>query len=245
MKMMTFALRNTKEILRDKLTLFFGLGFPIILLLMMTLMQSNLPVDIFNLDSLTPGMVVFGLSFISLFSATVISKDRSGSLILRLYTSPMSPTDYIFGYTLPLLPMALAQAAICYGVAVILGLKISSGIALALITVIPSSLVFIALGLLCGSIFNDKQVGGICGALLTNVSVWLSGTWFSLDLLGPVFKKIANCLPFCHAVEAGRIALSGNFGGALIHIAWVLGYAIVLFAAAALVFTRKMHSDNI
>ena len=89
MKMLTFSSRVAKEILRDPLTLAFGLGFPIVLLLLMTAIQANIPVEIFALESLTPGIAVFGLSFMTLFSATIVAKDRSGSLLLRLYTTPI------------------------------------------------------------------------------------------------------------------------------------------------------------
>ena len=199
-----FAVRNTKEILRDPLTLAFGLGFPVVLLLLLTAIQRNIPVSMFELDQLTPGIAVFGLSFVSLFSATLISKDRTTSFLMRLFASPMRAADYILGYTLPLLPMALVQIALCYGTAMLLGLKFTPNILLAIVVALPAALLFIGLGLLCGSVFTDKQVGGICGALLTNVSAWLSGTWFDLNLVGGAFKAISYALPFARAVETGR-----------------------------------------
>ena len=107
----------------------------------------------------------------------------------------------------------------------------------------PSAFFFIALGLLCGSIFNDKQVGGICGALLTNLAAWLSGTWFDLELVGGTFQKIADALPFVHAVELERAVIEGDFSGILPHLWWVLGYAAATGAAAIFVFTHKMKHN--
>lgn len=240
-----FAVRNTKEILRDPLTLAFGLGFPVVLLLLLTAIQSNIPVNLFELDRLTPGIAVFGLSFISLFSAMLISKDRTTSFLMRLFASPMRASDYILGYTLPLLPMALLQTVLCYATAMLLGLKFTPNMLLAIIVTLPAALLFIGLGLLCGSVFTDKQVGGICGALLTNVSAWLSGTWFDLNLVGGAFKAISYALPFARAVEAGRAAMAGDFGAILPHLWWVLGYALVVLAFAVLAFRRKMHRDNV
>lgn len=43
MRMMVFAKRNTKEILRDPLTLFFGAAFPVILLLLLWMIGRNIP----------------------------------------------------------------------------------------------------------------------------------------------------------------------------------------------------------
>ncbi|MDD3093547.1 MAG: ABC transporter permease [Clostridia bacterium] len=244
MKMSAFALRNTKEILRDKLNLAFGLGFPIIVLLLLSAIQANIPVELFAIDHLTPGICVFGLSFISLFSGMLIAKDRTSSFMLRLYISPMKSSDFILGYTLPLLPMAMMQIIICIIVAMALGLSINTNILLTIVVLIPTAILFIAIGLLCGSIFNEKQVSGICGALLTNLAAWLSGTWFDLDLIGGTFKTIANLLPFYHAVEAGRAAMSGSFDMIIPHLLWVIGYGAAIMGFAVYAFAKKAKSDN-
>lgn len=243
MKMLTFARRNAKEILRDPLTLFFGLGFPLVLILLLSAIQANIPVALFEIDHLTPGITVFGLAFMSLFSATLIAKDRSSALMQRLYTTPLTSADFILGYTLPILPIAVAQCVICYAAAILLDLDVTVGILYALVGILPVSVLYIALGLLCGSVLNDKQVGGICGALLTNLSAWLSGVWFDLDLVGGAFKKIAYALPFVHAVDMERALLSGDFGGIFPHLWWVLGYAAGLLILAVAVFLRQMKKQ--
>lgn len=243
MRMLTFANRNTKEILRDPLTLLFGLGFPLVLILLLSAIQANIPVKLFEIQHLTPGITVFGLAFMTLFSATIIAKDRGSSLLQRLYTTPLTPIDFILGYTLPIIPISVAQCVICYIVAILLGLDMTVNILYAVVFIVPISILYIALGLLCGSVLNDKQVGGICGALLTNLSAWLSGVWFDLDLVGGVFKKVAYALPFVHAVEMERAVLAGDFTGIFPHIWWVLGYAAVLLVIAVLLFLRQMKKQ--
>lgn len=242
MRMLTFAKRNAKEILRDPLNLLFGLGFPSVVLLLLSAIQANIPVSMFEIDHLTPGITVFGLSFMTLFSATLIARDRSRAFLQRLYTSPMKPLDFILGYTLPVLPVSAAQAAVCYLLALILGLKPGVGILYAILFIFPCSLVFIGLGLLCGSVFTDKQVGGICGALLTNLSAWLSGIWFDLELVGGAFERVANLLPFVHAVELERAVLAGRFEMIIPHLVWVLGYGAAIIIAAVFFFLRQMKS---
>ena len=243
MRMLAFANRNTKELLRDPLNLAFGLGFPLVLILLLSAIQANVPVELFEIRHLTPGITVFGLSFMTLFSATIISKDRSSSLLQRLYTTPLTPMDFILGYTLPIIPLAVAQSSVCYIAAVILGLEVTVNILYAIVFIIPVSCLYIALGLLFGSILNDKQVGGVCGALLTNLSAWLSGTWFDLELVGGVFRKIAYMLPFVHAVEMERAILAGNLAGIFPHIWWVLGYSAASLTAAILLFLRQMKKQ--
>ncbi len=243
MRILTFAKRNFKEIIRDPLNLCFLFGFPAVLLLLLSAIQANIPVSLFEIQHLAPGVAVFGLSFMTLFSATVIAKDRQSSFMSRLYTTPMTPVDFILGYTLPLIPIAVAEGAVSYILAIILKLEISVNILLALVFIIPISLLYIGLGLLCGSIFNDKQVGGICGALLTNLSAWLSGIWFDLDLVGGAFKKISYALPFVHAVEMERAVIAGDLTSAVSHLWWVLGYAVVIIAAAVMLFLRQMKKQ--
>ena len=204
MIIMAFASRNAKEILRDKTSLGFGIGFPVILLLLLSLIGANAPVDLFDVDKLTPGIAVFGMSFLSLFSGMIIAKDRTSSFMMRLFASP---------------------------------------ILLTVLVSIPAALLFIGIGLLCGSVFNDKQVGGACGALLTNLSAWLSGTWFDPAMVGGVFGKLAKSLPFLHAVDAGRYALAGEYGKIMPELWWVLAYAAAVDVIAVLVFRHKMKSE--
>lgn len=240
MRMLSYSLRTAKEILRDPLNLGFGLGFPLVLLFLLSAIQANIPVSLFELEMLTPGLTVFGLAFMTLFSAALIAKDRSSSLLQRLYTTPLRPADYILGYMLPVLPISAAQCVLCYLAAACLGLKLTVNVLWAVLLLIPAEIFFIALGLLCGSVLTDKQVGGICGALLTNLTAWLSGVWFDLDLVGGAFKAIAYALPFVHAMEMERAVLVGNFGAIWPHLLWVLAYGAVALVAAVLLFLRQM-----
>lgn len=243
MRMITFAKRNFKEIIRDPLNLAFLFGFPVVLLLLLSAIQANIPISLFELEHLAPGIMVFGLAFMTLFSATLISKDRQSSFMHRLYTTPMTSMDFILGYTLPLIPIAIAEGIVCYIFAWILGLQFSANILLSIVFIFPVALLYIGIGLLCGSVLNDKQVGGICGALLTNLSAWLSGIWFDLDLVGGAFKTVSYMLPFVHAVEMERAIVLGNFANMLGHLLWVLGYAIVLIAVAIFLFLRQMKKQ--
>ena len=243
MRMLTFAKRCAKEILRDPLNLGFGLGFPLILLLLLSALQANIPVSLFAIDTLTPGITVFGLSFMTLFSATLIAKDRESAFLQRLYTTPLRGLDFILGYMLPILPLALGQTVICYLVAIPLGVTVNINMLYAVAGIIPMAIFNIALGLLCGSLLGVKQVGGICGALLTNLSAWLSGVWFDLSLVGGVFEKIAKALPFQHAVEMEKALFAGNFEAAAPHFLPIVLYSVGITVVAVLCFLRQMKKQ--
>lgn len=244
---MTFASRNTKEITRDILTLIFGIGFPIVLLLLLSAINKSIPQgqgpSNFQIEYLGPGITVFGLSFLSLFSSMLIAKDRTTSFVLRLFTSPLKPAEFILGYTLPMLPMALLQSAVCYFCSLFLGLPFSFNLLAAVVVNIPIAVVFIALGLLFGSVLSEKAVGGVCGALLTNLSAWFSNIWFDTSMVGGIFETVANILPFSHAVKAAQAAAAGDFAAIFPDLWWVIGYAVVLTCAAVAVFSAKLKKN--
>ncbi len=239
MRMLTFAGRNFKEILRDPLTSVFSLGFPVVLLLLLSAIQANIPVELFAIERLSPGIAVFGLCFMSLFSATLVARDRESAFLRRLYTTPLSSLDFILGYMLPVIPMAIGQCVICFLLSFVLGLSPSLNVLYAVLFIIPVSFLFIGMGLLCGSVMGVKQVGGICGALMTNVTAFLSGVWFDLELVGGAFKRIAYVLPFAHAVELERKVVAGDIGDILPNLAVVLAYAAALTAIACFAFLRQ------
>ena len=243
MRTRVFAWRNLREILRDPLSLGFSLGFPVVLLLMMSLMRQSIPdmpADVFGLESFTPGMAVFGLSFLGMFLGMLMTGDRKTAFLQRLFISPMRGGEFILGYALPFLPLAVLESAVTFLLAGILGLPLGMGILWAILVMLPVSLLFVALGLLMGSCLgNSQQVGGI-GSILINVAALLSGTWFSLELIGGTFQSVCNLVPFAHAVDAVKAALAGDLAAVLPHLIWVLGYALVLTALAVWIFHRRM-----
>ena len=240
MRMMTFAKRCMREMVRDPINIGFSLGFPLVLLLLLSSLQKNIPVHLFEIDTLTPGITVFGLSFMTLFSATLIAKDRESAFLQRLYTTPLTGPDMIIGYMLPMLPIALGQTLICYLFAIPLGLTVSVNVVYAISGIIPMAVFNIGLGLFCGSVCGVKQVGGVCGALLTNLSAWLSGVWFDLNLVGGTFEKIANVLPFVHAAEMEKVLFNGNFEAAASHIFSIVIYSVLITVAAVCAFIGQM-----
>ena len=243
MRSLAFASRNGREILRDPLSALFGIGFPVVLILLISVMKRSvpdMPGEMFGITAFTPGMAVFGLSFLSLFLGMLIANDRSSAFLTRLFACPMTGTEYILGYSLPMLPLALLQGIACYVTAFFFGLPLNAHLLLGLVTLLLPALLFIALGLLFGSLFTATQVGGFA-SILVNVAAWLSGTWFDLDMIGGAFKTLCHLLPFAHAVEAVKAAMNGDYGAMPLHLLWVIGYAAMFFALAVWIFRRRMR----
>ena len=248
MRMVLFAKRNIKEILRNPVNFFFSLGFPLVLLVLLSIINAAIPPEakntMFQIQNLAPGLAMFGSVFMALFAGMLLSKDRTSSFLMRLFTSPMTAADFILGYTLPMLVMTIVQAAITLLAAGAFGLDIHINILFAISMTAVTSLFFVGTGLLFGSLLNEKAVGGVCGALLTNIAGWLSGVFIPIDLIGGAFKTITHMLPFYHSTEAIRISLGGNFSRMLPHLIVVIGYTIVIFTLAIITFNRKMNGEK-
>ena len=239
MRMTAYAQRNFKELMRDPLSLVFGVGLPVVLLLLISMLQRSIFVEHFQIDQFAPGMAMFSFSFISLFSSMLLANDRASSFLTRLFASPLTAGDYLAGYSLPLLPIALIQSLACFVVAFFFGLPVNANVLLSIVALLPIAVFFIGLGLLLGCLLGSKQVGAI-SSIVVQVAALSSGMWFDLSMIGGVFRTVCYALPFAHAVDAARMALSGQYAGILPHILWCVGYAVAVFAAAVLVFRKKM-----
>lgn len=243
MRALAFAGRNLREILRDPLSAVFGVLFPLGLLAVMQTLFRSIPgmPEVFLIQSFGPSMVVFGQTFLMMFLATLTTSDRSGAYLSRLFTTPMRSADFLCGYSLAILPLAILQAALCLGLAAAFGMNLGGNLPAILGVLLADALLFVALGLLFGCAFQSVQlVSGMC-SLVINLAAWLSGMWFPLDLVGGGFRAVCQVLPFYHAVQAMKCAASG--ANPLSSLLWVLGYAAVIAVAAALLFRRRMRGE--
>ena len=107
MRTIIFAKRNFKEIVRDPVSIIFAVILPLFLLYIFQ--QFKIPNEIYNIENFTPGIIIFSLAFITMFTASLVAKDRCSSLTARLGVSPMKSINYILGYILSVIPLILIQ----------------------------------------------------------------------------------------------------------------------------------------
>lgn len=243
MSILAFADRCRRELIRDPLSIIFGVALPLVLLSMMSMLGQNLPVNPFPVGVFAPGMAVFAQTFLMLFGGLLLATDRTTAFLSRTFASPMSAGGYLAAYALPLIPLGLAQGVICLAAALALGLEPTWRLLPALAALLPSIALFTALGLLLGTLCTDRQLGGVA-SIFIQVASLLGGIWFDLDLIGGAFGKFARALPFCHAVSAVTEALAGNAADAALHSAVVLAYAAVIGALAAVIFARRARNGG-
>lgn len=242
MRMLNFAKRNFKELIRDPLSLIFEIALPLFLLYIFQ--QFNIPAENYRLENFTPSIILFGFSFITLFSATLIAKDRTSSLLIRLGTSPMKARDYILGYILSLLPIVLIQNILFFTVAILLGLEFSINIVLTILVSMIISIFFISLGILIGSLVSEKGTGGL-GSIIVQLVCFTSGMYFPKDIIGGAFAIICKALPFEACLNIIQGTLHNDFSNLTSeHIIVFLVYFIAVILLSIFVFRKRMISDN-
>ncbi|MBQ9460906.1 MAG: ABC transporter permease [Clostridia bacterium] len=268
MRALVFTSRNIKEMLRNPLSYLFCLGLPLVMLVVMTLVNASIPkpeipaeagafVDssamqattVFNIENLTPGIAVFGLTFIMLFCCISVASDRASAFLTRLYASPMKSTDFIIGYTLPYAIIACAQVMITYIAGEIISLIVngeSFNIGYMLLSIplfIPSVILCIGIGIFFGTLLNDKAAPGVCSAFITAAAI-LGGIWMDIDSMGSAWVSVCSCLPFYHAVKYARCILVGDFGSMVLPLLITTAFALVIFVCSALLFAHKSKADK-
>ncbi|KFI62935.1 ABC transporter permease [Bifidobacterium cuniculi] len=231
----TFADRIMREVLRDPVNLFFAIAFPVILLWMLHAINASMGSagnPGFAIDALAPGIATFAPVFMALFCGMLLARDRTGAFLVRLFASPMTAADFLTGYTLPMLLIAMAQALVTFLAAMLLGFRFTWGTLAAVVLVVP-------IALLCGSVMSDSAVGGVCGALLTVLASWFAGIWFPIDVMGEGFKAVCDVLPFYHASQLADACVHGRWGELWPDLWPVLAWAAALYAVAVAVFAWR------
>lgn len=241
MRTINFAKRNFKEIIRDPISVIFAVMLPLFLLYIFQ--QFKIPSQAYKLINFTPGVIIFSFSFLTLFTAMLVSKDRTTSLLIRLGVSPMRPIEYIIGYIMSLIPIVVMQSTLIFILAVILGLDLSINIIFAILVSIPISILFIGLGILIGSLFSEKASSGI-SSIVIQLVCFTSGMYFEKELLGTTFSKICDALSF----ESSLIIIKGilndiNMISTKNIILFVI-YLLVILLFSSFSFKRKMISDD-
>lgn len=241
MRIITFAKRNLKEIIRDPLSIIFAIILPLFLLYIFE--QFKIPNEVYNIENFTPGIIIFSLSFITMFTSSLVAKDRSTSLTTRLEVSPMKSIDYILGYSISVLPIVLIQNILFFMTAMLLGLNFSINIIYTILVSIPISLLFISLGILIGTITTEKSSSGV-SSIVVQLVAFTSGMYFSTDMVGNTFSTICKILPFQSTLNITKSVLNNSYNNILTSTLIVVIYTIITILLEIFLFKKKMISDS-
>lgn len=231
--------RNVKEVVRDPLSLGIAVALPLVLLFTLQALGGD-GTPYLTPTLLTPGIVLFGFVMVMFSSAMILSRDRETALLARLLTTPLRSSDFVSGYSLPYVLLAVAQATVLLVVGAFLGLEANGSIAIVVLVFVSMAVFYVALGMILGATLTVAQTSG--GYALVLVLTIFGGAWFDLEEIGGVFLTIGDLLPFKHALDATRAVLAdgaglGDVGADLV---WVGGYTVGAVVVAVLTFRRQM-----
>ena len=169
----------------------------------------------------------------------ILARDRETSLLARLLTAPVRSRDFVAGYSLPYLAIALLQGAVLLAVGGLLGLEVVGSIVPVVIVLALMAVFYVALGLVFGALLTVAQTSGAYAVVL--ILTIFGGAWFDLEEIGGVFLTIGDLLPFKHALDATRAVLAdgAGLGDVAADITWVAGYAAVATLLAMVSFHRR------
>ena len=239
MRFIELAKRNLREVWRDPISLGLTVGLPVLMLLVL---QALGGVDeFFKPTSLTPGIALFGFVMLMFSAAMTLSRDRETALFERLLTTPLRPNDFATAYSLPYLPVAILQTIALFAIGAFLGLEIEGSIVLVSFVLLVMAVQYIALGMICGTLFTLKQVPFAYMVIL--LLTIFGGAWMDIETIGGIFKTVGDLVPFAHALDAIRdVMLEGaDFAAIAGDVYWVLGYTVAIAGLAVVVFRRQMQ----
>ena len=239
MRSTELAKRNFKEVARDPLSLGIAVGLPLLLLLTLQALGGD-EAPFLSPTLLTPGIILFGFVMVMFSSAMILSRDRETSLLARLLTAPLRSSDFVSGYSLPYLLVAIVQATVLLVVGALLGLGVEGSFVLVALVFLLMAVFYVALGMILGAVLTVAQTSGAYAVVL--LLTIFGGAWFDLEEIGGVFLAMGDVLPFKHALDATRAVMADGEGVADIatDLYWIGGYTIGAVALAIVAFQRRM-----
>lgn len=233
--------RNALEMLRDPLSLGIAVALPLALLFTLEAL-GGAETPYLSATFLTPGIVLFGFVMVMFSAAMILARDRETSLLDRFLTAPLRSSDFVMGYSVPYVAIALVQAAVLFAFGALLGLEAAGSFAPVVVVMVLMAVFYVALGLIFGAVLTVAQTSGAYAAVL--ILTIFGGAWFDLEEIGGMFRTIGDRLPFKHALDATRAVLAdgAGFGDVGADLVWVAGYTAAATVLAVATFGRRTRA---
>ncbi|MDX8150967.1 ABC transporter permease [Patulibacter brassicae] len=239
MTTVAYARFELLRVLRNRRFVFFALGFPLVMYLLIAgsnqgeddLSGSGLSAPLYFMVS----MVAWGTMMAMLSTGGRIASERAIGWNRQLRITPLSARAYLLTKVATGYAMALLAMVVMYVAGAALGVHLQAGRWIAMSLMLLLGIVpFAALGILLGHLVSTDSLGPVMGGGV-GLLAFVSGFWFPLD--DGVLRDVGEQLPSYWLVQAGHIGLGGD--GWPAHGWIVLGaWTIVLGLLAARAYRR-------
>jgi ABC-2 type transport system permease protein len=226
---------------REPLLLFWGLAFPVGLLIVLGIAGPKKPQhslgDVKLIVAYTPVVMVFTLTILALSALpAALASYRDKGYLRRLSTTPIGAVRLLAAQII--INFALAAGAVIL-IALVSHFAFSvalprqfGGFLLALLLAMGAML---SLGTLIAAVAPSQRIAAAAGSLLFFPLMFFAGLWVPQAEMGAGLRNISHYTPLGAAVPAVQNAIAGHWPGT-VHLLVLAAYAVVLCALAARLF---------
>lgn len=208
------TVNETRLYLRDPATVFFGLFFPVVLLITLGLLMpwADLPFDetdpvlsqITAISAYTPIVLALAIGTVAYSTfPPVMATYREKGVLRRLSTTPLPPSRLLVAQLLVNLGMLLVAAtlAVAAGV-VVLDVSLPADPLVVLLAFVAGAVSSMAVGSLIAALAPTTGAATGTGMLVYTMSLFFAGVWMPLPLLSETVQTISRFTPLGAASQA-------------------------------------------
>jgi ABC-2 type transport system permease protein len=237
----TLLQTELKLFIREPMLIFWGLAFPVILLVVLGLAGPKKPERSLGgvkfIVVYTPVVIMLMLTVLSLSAVpAALASYRDKGYLRRLSTTPVGARRLLAAQLL--IAFALEALAVIL-ILVIARLAFSvplpgqpGGFVLAIVLTMSAMLGF---GVLIAAVAPNQRIAAGIGSLLLFPLMFFAGLWVPQAEMGATLRDTSHYTPLGAAVPAVQNAIAGHWPGS-VHLLVLAGYAVVLCALAGKFF---------
>ena len=224
-----------KSALRDRISLFWSVVFPVGLLIGLGVVFDS-PEYRGRLLAGTAAMGVFFWALFGIAFETLSHRNRGVYKLLR--ATPFLTVAFVLSMTIARALIALLSGAVVIATgAVAFGVDVGWRESLLMLPVLLSgTLCFTCLGFLAANLAgNEAQVSMVCN-LFSLPMLFVSEAFYSLDKAPHWLQGLSRVLPFSHFVDALRLSLEGDASGIVLPLLVLSGFTALFLVLAVVTF---------
>jgi len=236
--------RNFKHTVRNPVTVFNAVLFPIVLLLMFVyVLGGAFDVGVRYVDYATPGMIVLTICYGLSATAVAVNTDMTKGIINRFKVMDISRSAVLSAHVAATVVRALVAIAAVTAVAFAMGFRAHAGfpqwlgvIGLVMLVSFAASWLTVALGLAA----KTAESAGLATVPLI-ILPFLSSAIVPAKTMAAGVRQFAEYQPFTPIIETLRGLLDGHpsAGNAISALAWCATIALVGYAWSLATFTKR------
>jgi len=234
---------EAKLFLREPMSTFFTLVFPLMYLFLFGSISGNEPTPQFGgqrtIDASIPGLIAVIICITGLMSTTMtMSTYREKGVLRRLRTTPVSPLVVLIAQVIVVFAMTgLGMLLLVTAGILVYHVRFEGNAFSVLAGFVLSSLSFFGIGFILAGTMPTVRSAWVVGMVLLYPMMLLSGAFFTVELLPPAVQKVSAFIPLTYVVNLLRGLWTGEpWGKHLLDVGVLAGMLLVGIIVSAKTF---------